>query len=164
MYVGVCGEIQKQNHSLINVGMMKKKQIVVDSSGNEVPCVSFRKAAKMLNMKDAQLRLVMYNHGSLPYYRLMGRAKKKVIRIKVSDVGEFRKSQDLFDGIADKIIQAMKETKVIKVGMTQRELAKDARLTGERVNRIVRKKERIGIRALERIARALDKNIDWFLE
>ncbi len=143
---------------------MKKKQIVVDSSGNEVECVSFRMACKILKMKDAQLRLVMYNHGSLPFYRLMGKSKRRrVIRIKVSDLKEFRKSQDLFDSVADKIIQAMKEMPVMKIGMTQRELAKEARLTGERVNRIVRKKERVGIRGLKRIARALDKDIDWFL-
>ena len=143
---------------------MKKKQIVVDSSGKEVPCVSFRKAAKLLNMKDAELKLVMYKHGSLPYYRLMGRAKKKVIRIKVADLEEFRKSQDLFDSIADKIVQAMKEMPVMKIGMTQRELAKEVKLTGEMMNKIVRKKKRVGIKSLERIAKILGKEVDWFLE
>lgn len=141
----------------------RKKQIVVDSSGHEVPCVSFRKAAKILGMKDAQLKLVMYKHRNLPYYRLMGKAKLRVIRIKVSDLTEYGKSQDLFDGIADKILQALKEMPVMKVGMTQRELAKDLKMTPRMINMIVRKKKRVGIKTLGRIAKALEKDIDWFL-
>lgn len=141
----------------------RKRQIVIDSSGHEVPCVSFRKATKILGMKDAQLKLVMYKHRNLPYYRLMGRAKRRVIRIKVADLTEYGKSQDLFDGIAEKILEAMKEMPVMRIGMTQRELAKELKLTNEMVNKIVRKKERVGIRLLERIAKALEKPVDWFL-
>lgn len=141
----------------------RKRQIVVDSSGAEIPCVSFRKATKILGMKNAQLKLVMYKHRNLPYYRLMGRAKRRVIRIKVADLTEYGKSQGLFDGIADKILQALKEMPVIRVGMTQRELAKDLKMTPRMINMIVRKKSRVGIRTLERIAKALDKPVDWFL-
>lgn len=144
--------------------MVKKKQIVVDSSGNEIPCVSFRKAAKILGMKGTELKLVMYKHRNLPYYRLMGKAKLRVIRIKVADLTEYGKSQDLFDGIADKIIQALKEMPVMKVGMTQRELAKDLKMTNEMINKIVRKKTRVGIKTLGKIAKALERDIDWFLE
>ena len=143
---------------------MRKKFIVVDSSGDEVECYTVRKAAKLLHMTVPELKLVMYKRGRLPYYRLMGRAKKrKITRITGADLREFRKSENLFSGIADRIKQARKEHPMTRFDMTQRELASDSGLSMVMLNKIERKKERVGIKSLERIAKSLGKKLEWFL-
>lgn len=141
----------------------RKKLIVVDSSGLEVKCYTLAKAASLLGISKSDLRLIMYKSGKLPYYKLMGRAKRKVIRIKADDLDQFRKTREFFDNIADKIIQARNEMPVTRIGMMQKELAKDVGLTTVGMNIIERKKERVGFKTLEKIAKALDKEFDWFL-
>ncbi len=143
----------------------KKKFIVVDSSNNEVECYTVRKAAKILDMTVPELKLVMFKRKRLPYYRLMGRAKKrKILRITAADLKEFTKTEDFFDCIADRIKQARLEHPMTRFNMTQTELGKECKLTYEMINKIERKKERIGLKALERIANALGRKLEWFLE
>lgn len=142
----------------------RKKFIVIDSSGSEVECYTVRKAAKILDMTVPELKLIMFKRGRLPYYRLMGKAKKrKILRITGEDLREFRKSEDLFSGIADRIKQARLAHPVTRFDMSQRELADDCGLSTVAMNKIERKKERVGIKALERIAKALGRKVEWFL-
>jgi DNA-binding Xre family transcriptional regulator len=144
--------------------MPRKKLKVIDNTGNEIPCVTLREAAARLDMTSAELKLVMFKAGDLPYYRVMGKGKRRLIRIKTADLDQYKKDRYFYDKIAEKIIEARKQAPVIKKGMKQNELAKEAKLSLGKMNRIERKKERVGIKTLERIANALGKKLDWFLE
>lgn len=146
----------------------KKKTIVVDSLGNEVKCYTIKTAAKEIGLEIAELKLALYQQGRLPYYKLMGLAgKRQVIRITEKDLREFekeyRQSKDLYNLIADKVIQARKEHPITKFNMNQTDLGKACGLTLESICRIERKKARIGIKQLEKIAKALDRPFEWFL-
>ena len=77
----------------------KPKQIALDSSGDEVPCYTLAQAATLLRMSKSDLRIIMYRQGHLPYYKLMGRGKRRIIRVKAEDLNEYRESQQLFDTI-----------------------------------------------------------------
>jgi transcriptional regulator with XRE-family HTH domain len=147
--------------------MPRKKPIVLDSSGDEVKCYTVREAAKELGMTLPEIKLVMFkkSRNLLPYYRLMGKAKKRrVIRITSKDLEAFRTSRNIFDGIADKIVQARKEMTVIRTGATLKEFGKDIGLTPETLCRVERKKLRISIKKLEKIAKVTGKELEWFLE
>ena len=146
--------------------MPRKKPVVIDSSGDPVQCYTVREAAKELGMTLPEIKLVMFkkSRNLLPYYRLMGKAKKrKVIRITSKDLEEFRTSRDIFDGIADKIVQARKEMTVIRTGATQKELGKDIGMTVQNLCKIERKAMRISIKKLEKIAKVTGRDFEWFL-
>lgn len=143
--------------------MPRKKPIVMDSSGNPVKCYTVREAAKILGMTLPEIKLVMYKHKDIAFYRLMGKAKKrKIIRITEADLQKFRETQNMFDTIGERVKQARTEFMILKP-MTQAELAKDVKATHERICRIERKKERISIRMLQKIADATGRKLEWFL-
>lgn len=146
----------------------KKKSIVVDSAGNEVKCYTIRAAAKEIGLDIAALKLALYKQGRLPYYKLMGLAgKRQVIRLTAKDLREFekeyRQSKDLYDGIADKIYQARKEHPITRFNMSQVELAKECGIDSFSICKIERKKVRVGIKTLEKIAKAFGRDFEWFL-
>lgn len=143
----------------------RKKFVVVDSSNNEVECYTVRQAAALINMTVPELKLIMYKRGRLPYYRLMGKAKKrKITRITAADLQEYQKTVDLFGGIADRIRQARLEHPMTRFNMSQRELGEECGLTAVMLNMIERKKERVGIKTLEKIAKTLGRKVEWFLK
>lgn len=144
--------------------MPRKKLKVVDAKGNVIPCVTLREAAARLDMTTAELKLVMFKLGDLAYYRVMGKGKRKLIRIKEADLDQYKKDRHFYDKIADRIIEARKQAPVISIGMKQNELAKEAKLSLGKMNRIERKKERVGIKTLDKIAKAVGKKLDWFFQ
>jgi DNA-binding Xre family transcriptional regulator len=144
--------------------MPRKPLKVVDNVGTEIPCVTVIEAAKRLDMTVAELKLVMFRVGDLPYYKIMGKGKRKLYRIKIEDLKNYVKEKGMFDKIADKIIYARKRVKYVKEGMIQAELARETKISIAKINRIENKKERVGIKTLGKIAKACGKDLAWFLE
>lgn len=148
--------------------MAKRKFIVVNYEGKEVECYTINKASKIVGIPITEMKLAMYKTGRLPFYKLMGRCKKKrITRITGNDLRafeqEYRKSKDLFDGIADKIVQARKEHPSIRYGLSQAALGKECGLSLETICKIERKKMRVGIKSLEKIAKAFGRRFEWFV-
>ncbi len=144
--------------------MGKAKQAVVDSSGNIVECMTIKQASRYLDMHPTHLRLQLYRTHNLPYYKVFTKKGSKVVRIKKKDIEEFVKDNKLFDRIADKIIRARHEKIHLVTGISQAQLSRDVKITKEQMCRIERKKERVGIKTLENIAKALDKPVEYFLD
>jgi transcriptional regulator with XRE-family HTH domain len=143
--------------------MARKNPIVVDNNQKPVKCYTVRQVAKLLGMTLADLKLVMYKHKDIAFYKLMGLTqKRKVIRITDEDLQKFSEAQDMFDTIGDRIKQARAEFMVLKP-MTQEELAKDVNMTFDYISRLERKSQRINLRMLKKIADATGKKIEWFL-
>ena len=144
--------------------MPRKPLRVLDVKGNEIPCVTLWEAAARLGMTGAELKLVMFKAGDLPYYRVMGKGKRKLIRVKVDDLHKYKKEQLMYENIADKIVEARGQAPFVRTGMKQVELAKETKISIGKINRIERKKERVGIKTLAKIASACGKDLDWFLQ
>ncbi len=144
--------------------MPNKKQIIVDSSNNPVECFTIAKAAKYVGTTKDHLRLQLYKNKTLPYYKVVGKSGSKIIRIKKTDLDTFVVDQKLFDRIADKIKQARAEHVIVRMGMSQKELAKELKITDIHMNHVERKKVRAGIKLLEKIGKITGNPLSWFLE
>ncbi len=143
---------------------MTQKQVVVDSSGNTVECLTIAQAAKYVGTSKEQLKIQLFRNRILPHYKVTGRSGSRVIRIKKSDLDTFVIDQGLFDRIADKIKQARAEYVTVRTGMSQKELADELRITDVHMNHVERKKVRSSIKLLERIAKITGKPLEWFLD
>ena len=143
---------------------MGKKQIVVDSSGNEVECFTIKQASKYLDIHPTHLRLQLYQKRVLPYYKVFTTKGRKVVRIRKKDLDTFKTDTEMFNRIADRIRRARQEYVYVATGISQAQLSRDVKITKEQMNRIEQKKARVGIRTLEKIAKALDKPVEYFLD
>ncbi len=143
---------------------MGKIQAVVDSSGNIIECFTIKQASKYLDIHPTHLRLQLFKTRVIPHYKVFTKKGSKVVRIKKKDLDDFVIDSKLFEDIADKIRRARSEHVRLVTGISQAQLSRDVKITKEQMNRIERKKERVGIRTLERIAKALDKPVEYFLE
>jgi excisionase family DNA binding protein len=143
---------------------MGTKQAVVDSSGNIIECFTIMQAAKYLNISTTQLRLQLYRTRAIPHYKVFTKKGRKVVRIKKKDLDDFVLDNGLFDRIADRIKKARIEHVRLVTGISQAQLSRDIKITKEQMCRIERKKERVGLKTLKRIAVALDKPIEYFLD
>jgi excisionase family DNA binding protein len=143
---------------------MPRKEKAVDSSGNTVEVMTVGQAAKYLGMTKSEVKLQLFAQRNLPSYKVIGKKGTKIIRIRKKDLDDFVVDQKLYDNIADRIVLARSETVVVKKGISQTDLAKDARCTITHMNHVERKKARVGIKLLKKIAEITDKPFDWFFE
>jgi len=94
----------------------------------------------------------------------MGRAGKRIIRIKKDALDKFVIDQQMYGRIADKIRLARKEHVTYVKGISQVALAKELKVTSVYMNYVENKKSRVSIKTLEKIAKIFGKNLSWFLE
>lgn len=141
---------------------MKKR--VIDSSGNEIECFTLGNAAKYLGIPKEQLKLQLFKEHLIPFYKVMGRSGKRVIRIKKKDLDEFVVDQEMYNRIADKIKQAREEHVVVKTGISQQALSDELKVSRVHINYVENKKKRVGIKRLNQIAKFFDKDLAWFLQ
>ncbi len=142
--------------------MLKEK--TVDSSGNTVECYTLGNAAKYVGIPKEHLKLQLYKEHTIPYYKVMGRAGKRIIRIKKDALDKFVVDQQLYGTIADKIRLARKEHISYVKGISQAELARELKVTSVYMNYLENKKTRVSIKTLEKIAKIFGKQLSWFLE
>jgi ribosome-binding protein aMBF1 (putative translation factor) len=122
------------------------------------------KAAKYLGIKREHLKLQLFKQRNIPYYKVIGRSGKRIIRITKKDLDNFKVDQELYDRIADKIREARKEHVQIVKGISQADLARELKVTSVYMNYVENKKTRIGIKTLVRLAKILGKDLSWFLQ
>ena len=150
---------------------MGKKQIVVDSSGNPVECFTLAKSAKMLGLTKEELKLYLYRKNKrLPYYKVVNKHGKRLIRITKADVDHMRqylegleKCDEVFAIVARKIRKARMEMPVMRIGMSQKELAKQIKMSLPLIAGVEYQKFSPSIKTLGKIARTLDKPLEYFL-
>jgi hypothetical protein len=143
--------------------MPRKKPVVIDSSGNPVKCYTVREAAKELGVTGEDMKLILYQHKKMPYYRMMGKAKKRrITRITEADMQVFKANRLKYDKIADKITQARMEYLVLQPA-TQEFFAKELRVSLSLLGQIERKKLNVSTRTLHTISRVTGKPLKWFL-
>ncbi len=143
---------------------MKQKQAVIDSSGNIVECFTIRQASKYLGISPSHLKLQLYRTHIIPHYKVFTKKGRKVVRIRKEDLDEFVVDRELFNRIADRIKKARQEHVRVVTGISQVQLSRDVNISKELMNRIERKKDRVGTKTLEKIAKALDKPVEYFLD
>ena len=141
-----------------------KKQAVVDTSGNIIECFTVSQASRYLNITSTQLRLQLYRTRAIPYYKVFTKKGSKVVRIKRKDLDDFVVDNGLFDRIAERIVIARNEHVRLVTGISQVQLSRDIKISREQMNRIERKKERVGLKTLKRISEVLEKPIEYFVD
>lgn len=141
----------------------KKKQVVIDGSGKPVECLTIGLAAIYLGIPKEELKLQLFKQHRIPYYKVTGKSKRRVIRITKKDLDDFVVDKSIYDNIADKIIQARTEHVQVVTGITQVGLAKELGISAVYMNYVERKKVRISIKTLEKLAGILGKELEWFL-
>ena len=142
----------------------KKKQVVLNSSGNPIECLTIGNAAKYLGIKKEELKLQLFRQHRIPYYKVTGRSGSRVIRITKKDLDDFVVDKKIYDKIAERIIKARAEHVQVIKGISQVGLAKELGVSAVYMNYVERKKSRVSIKTLERIANILGKELEWFLE
>lgn len=142
---------------------MKKKQVVIDSSGNPVECLTIGLAAKYLGIKREELKLQLFKQGKIPYYKVTGKSGKRVIRITKKDLDDFIVDKDIYKRIADRIRQARAEHVQMIKGISQVALAKEIGVSQVYMNYVEANSVRVSIKTLDNIGRVLDKSLEWFL-
>jgi DNA-binding XRE family transcriptional regulator len=140
------------------------KQVAVDSSGNPVEVLTIRASAKYLNITEPALKLYLFKRKLLPFYKVMGRAGTKIIRIRKKDLDTFVLDYHLYDGIRARIREARKEVVVVRQGLTQKELAGELGCSETYIKQVETGKSRVGLKMLERIAKITDRDFEWFLD
>lgn len=143
---------------------MSIKQVVIDSSGNRVECFTIGLAADYLGVKKEGLKLQLFKQRRIPYYKVTGKSGSRVIRITKKDLDDFVLDKGIYDGIADRIRQARAEHVQVIKGISQVGLARELGISAVHMNCIEQKKERVSIKTLERIAKILGKDLEWFLD
>jgi ribosome-binding protein aMBF1 (putative translation factor) len=143
--------------------LRRKKQVVVDSSGNKVECFTIGNAADYIGMPKEELKLQLFKQKRIPFYKVVGKSGSRVIRITKRDLDDFVADKEIYDGIADRIIQARTEHVQVIRGITQKDLAKELGISVVYMNYVERKKNRVSIKTLARIAKILNKDLEWFL-
>jgi ribosome-binding protein aMBF1 (putative translation factor) len=143
---------------------MRKKQVVIDSSGNPVECLTVGQAAKYLGTKIDALKLQLFGQGKIPYYKVTGRSGKRVIRLTKKDLDDFVVDKGIYDRISDRIRQARAEHVQMIKGISQVQLAKELGVSQVYMNGVEQKRHRISIKSLAKIAQILDKDLTWFLD
>jgi excisionase family DNA binding protein len=129
-----------------------------------VECFTIGLAANYLGIKKEALKLQMFRENRIPYYKVVGKSGSRVIRITKKDLDDFVVDKRIYDGIADKIIQARAEHVRVVEGITQRGLAKELRISAIYMNYVERKKVPVSIKTLEKIGKILGKPLEWFLD
>jgi len=137
---------------------------VVDSSGKRVECYTIGLAADYIGIKKEELKLQLFKQRRIPYYKVVGKSGSRVIRITKKDLDDFILDKGIYDRIADKIKQARAEHVRVVKGISQVGLAKELGISAVYMNYVEQKRKRISIKTLERIAKILDKDLEWFLE
>jgi len=150
----------------IGSGRKKTKltQVAIDSSGNIIEVFTILQAARYLGVTMSELKLQLYCKRHIPYYKVFTKTGRRVLRIKKRDLDNFELDSKMYDRIADRIRQARQEHVYVVTGLPQADLAKSSRIQREHLNRIERKKVRVGINALRRIGKVLEKPIEYFLD
>jgi excisionase family DNA binding protein len=139
------------------------KTKAVDTSGNTVECVTLGQAAKTLGMSNEHLRLQLYKNRMIPFYKVIGKSGRRLIRIKKKDLDDFFVDQEIYNRIADKIKIARSEYVQVVEGISQTDLAKGVKVTPVYLNYVENKKQRVSIKLLDKIAKFLGKDLGWFL-
>jgi DNA-binding Xre family transcriptional regulator len=138
--------------------------VVIDSSGNKVECFTIGNAADYIGIPKEELKLQLFKQKRIPFYKVVGKSGSRVIRITKKDLDDFVLDKKIYDRIADRIIQARAEHVQVTQGITQKGLAEELGISVIYMNYVERKKNRVAIKTLARIAKILDKDLEWFLE
>lgn len=141
----------------------KKKQVVIDTSGKRVQCFTIGLAANYIGIPKEELKLQLFKQKRIPYYKVTGKSGSRVIRITKKDLDDFVLDKGIYDKIADRIRQARAEHVQVVEGISQAGLAKELGISAVYMNYVEQKKQRVSIKTLERIAKILGKDLEWFL-
>lgn len=142
---------------------MRKKQVVIDDAGKPVECFTIGNAAKYLGIPREELKLQLFKQKRIPYYKVVGKSGARVIRITKKDLDGFVVDKGMYNTISERIIQARAEHVQVIKGITQKGLADELGVSAVYMNYVERKKSRISIKTLEKLANILDKELEWFL-
>jgi predicted XRE-type DNA-binding protein len=141
-----------------------KRQKAVDSSGNEVEVMTIGQASKFLEIKPDHLKLQLFKCRTIPFYKVIGRSGKRLIRIRKADLDKFVVDTRLYDRVADKIREGLKDHVQMVKGISQAQMAKELGITKVYMNYVINKKARLGIKKLNKLAEILGKDLSWFIE
>lgn len=141
-----------------------KSQKAVDSSGNTVEVMTIGQASKFLEIQPDHLKLQLFQKRAIPFYKVVGRSGKRLIRIRKADLDKFVVDTRLYDRVADKIREGLKDHVQMVKGISQAQMAKELGITKVHMNYVVNKKARLSIKKLNKLAEILGKDLSWFLE
>jgi ribosome-binding protein aMBF1 (putative translation factor) len=142
---------------------MRKKQVVIDSSGKKVECLTIGLAADYVGLRKEELKLQLFKQKRIPYYKVTGKSGSRVIRITKKDLDDFVIDRGIYERIADRIRQARAEHVQVVEGISQAGLARELGISAVYMNYVEQGKQRVSIKTLEKIGKILGKDLEWFL-